>query len=582
MRSPILFKDIIKLLNIIKIKKIDILILILIGLTSLILRIPSKNSILSNFDQLFNFNGGARFLKSSPFQIKEWYNNTFAQLFILTNQGISDVTFQALNLLILKFFNLRIGWWSYSLFYYLLDTLNVLLIYVLLNFFVNKKLSIIGAFLYLTMPVYIIYSSIRPDWLIYSVFFEILFIFSIYIFNSTNKRLYLHILSIILCFILLGDPNFAIMLLLSTVLILLWAKKHTISRVEIFKFYLFPSIVILLNILSAAISIYKGYFLGLFGYALGHFREIGGFNKSLNFISYVKAFVNLHGFFILFNLFILSMWLIDKFFITKRNNLNFFENLIGIWNILLIILVFLLRRYDNAVGLWFLPAIIFTICFLKNKSKLFVYLCICLIICQFILSINLKLKPAFLENTLKFPYARFLNKDFGQKAVGFWIRKNTNENDSVLIITPDIPQSHKFLKYAYPNYAQSSELYFKKIYAYCKGKAPKKLFTVKNIFNGRLLYNISDPPKYVVDFSGLENNFSKLKEYVNFPVKKYGKKVIIINHNNKIIACLYQKGWDSQTSTLRKEDLDLMFDKEYAYFDEMVFSPYQGLWAYIP
>ncbi|MBU1147830.1 MAG: hypothetical protein KKD11_05695, partial [Candidatus Omnitrophica bacterium] len=145
-----------------KIKKIDVFILIFIALASLMLRIPTRDTILGAYDQVYIFDEGARFFKTSFFEIREWYNNRFVHLFVLSNQGISDTLVESLNLFFLKTFNLRIVWWSYFLFHYLLDVVNSLLIYALLRFFVDRRLSVIGAFLYLSMPIFFYHSSIFP------------------------------------------------------------------------------------------------------------------------------------------------------------------------------------------------------------------------------------------------------------------------------------------------------------------------------------------------------------------------------------------------------------------------------------
>ncbi|MDP8230808.1 MAG: hypothetical protein P9L93_06885 [Candidatus Gorgyraea atricola] len=563
----------------IKIKKIDVFILIFIALVSLMLRIPTKDTILGAYDQVYIFDEGARFFKTSFFETREWYNNKFVHLFVLSNQGISDTLLESLNLFFLKLFNLRIVWWSYFLFHYLFDVVNALLIYVLLRFFVDRRLSVIGSFLYVSMPIFFYHSSIFPLWLVYSVFFEILLFIAFYIFYLTKNKAYLYVSSAILCFILLGDTNFFVITALSMMLIALLKNRGMISKKDVLIFFIFPGIIMLANGFIAIFAFSKGYFLGLFGYAFGHYRQLGNV-RHFDPGGYIKTLIGSEGLFAFFNLFTLFCWIKNKFFAINKRDLSLFENLFGIWNLLLLVLVFLSQRINVPLGLYYLPAIIFSVCYLRNlHKKRYVYIMLIFIITQFALSINAKYSFIDLPPVAEL---RYMNKDFGQKAAGFWIRENTAEDDSVLVVTPDIKGD--FFKYSHPNYLESTELYFKKIYAYCNGRAPKRLFSVHHIFGeGEIYYDLGDPPEYIVDFSGSENNFLKLKGYINFPTERYEKKAVILNDREDVMISVYQKGlMFQQIQILKKSELNEIYDRKYAYFNDMVFSPYQGLWVYIP
>jgi len=368
------------------------------------------------------------------------------------------------------------------------------------------------------------------------------------------------------------------MLLLALVFSLYLLKKKVLTGISLSKFLFMPIIATLLITAAAIISISKGYYLGILGYAIGHFQDIGSGNNP-GFINYFKDLVWSQGLLIFLNLICLYIWARDTIITKKRKVSDIFEILFLIWNVCLLLFVFALRRLDSVLGLYLLPAIIFTIYYIKNLNKKFLYIIIIILFVQFGLSINMKYE------LLKLPFMtvskyRFTNRDFGQKATGYWVRQNLKEDEQILIITPD--SSESAFKYSSYYYAESVELYFKKIYTYCKGDAAKDLFTVRNIFNGRILYDAKNPPNMVIDFSGVENNFLKLKKYDNFPVDKYGRRAVILDEKEAIVACIYQKGWKKQVVTLKKESLDRSFDETYANFEGLVYSPYQGIWMYIP
>jgi len=554
----------------------DIIILAIMAAIFCLLRTPLRNTILSDSDQLYTFNQGARLLKSSLTMTGEWYTNFFAQLFILSNHGLSDTLLPALNLLILKMLNIKIVWWSYFLFYQVLDFLNLLLLYFLLKSFVRKYLAITGAMLYLTMPIFMYYSTILPCWLIYCVFFELLTIIFMYLFYIKKRRIYLYLTSLTVTLILLGDVNFPAMLLLVIIYIHALKKENLINKNDLLRFFIAPAAIILLNIAFAVLSIYKGYYLGILGYVLGHHHQVSIFTLG-KYVHYIKQILFMHGFIILLNLYLIIKTAISKIFVKKRLQFDLFGKLFFIWNGLLLLAILLFRRGDLVLGLYLLPAIIFTVYVLDKSSKIYLYIVAFLILTQFSISLNTKYSFFELPSIDSF---RIINKDIGQKAVGFWIREKTQKEDQVLIVTPYNP-SFPYI-YSDSDYLLSSELYFGKIYTYCKGNAPKKLFSVKNCFNGKVLYNLDDPPMYIVDFSGRENNFFKLKSLIGFPVESYTVRAMILDKNDEVVANIYQKGWNLESKKLKKADLDNRYDNGCTNFDDFVFSPYQGLWTYIP
>jgi len=557
----------------------------LLILISLILRFPLKNTILTDNDQLHNFNQGARLLNTSLFEIHKWYKNTFANLFILSNHGISTYFLSLMNLLLLQLIKLKLTWWSYFIFYILMDIANAVLIYLIFNNFFYRRYSFFYSLLYVFLPVFIYNSVIRPCWLIYSVFFELLFILFFLKFEGSGNKKYFYFNSIVLSFILLGDPNFINMSIVTLIILyFLYFRLKSINKKELYKFLILPTISISINILFSSVALYKGYYLGLFGHFLGHLKFPSFSNTDsislasflLNYIEFFYKLLITEGPLLLLNIIFLI------FYFRNKNRGDKFSFIFVIWNLLMIISIIFFNKLHAAVGLYFISSIL--LISIKDRiisNRLLNIFILFILIVELFLSIDMKYGMFNFYSYKENPVA---NKNFGQLAVGKWVLENTNEADSLLVVTPKTDNSCLF--YSSREYLLSCELYFRRIYTYCKGEAPKRLFSLTNVFNGRILYNIKEPPKYVIDFSGDEDNFLKVKQIdrlKEFPLDRYRLAVKIYDNTsgNNVIK-IYIKDYEGKVEVADRKEYEKLYMEKYSNVSDFIFSPYQGLWVFIP
>jgi len=489
-----------------------LLILLLIFALGLAMRLPKKDYRLASYDRCYAFQNGAQLMQTSPLKldINEPYKNTIVRLFVFNNHGISNLFLQSGNLLLFKLLNINLTWWNQSFMYYFIGSLTIFLIYALIKNITNNSVTAVLSACFWAVMTASVASAVRPCWIPFCTFFSVLSILSLLFYFKRGSYVWLLISSIVFTLDLLGDVTFLVnALLIGLIIHYQFNKKpHLWTKNRFIAYSALPAASLLLVAISAVVSLYKGYNLSLLGYILGHKGERGiPFANLAN--EYAEFFHWMFWNTGIFFFIALALVIVGVFYRRRR---VFEERLFFIWSWLLLIPTLLFNREDIIVTLAFMPLLLYAVVFLhssiKSKKALYIALCI-LIIVQVPFTLNLKYDiykiPEFsYKNLDTFHYPSFkeeleqAHNDFGQMAVGCWIRENLDEDDEVMIFTP-FTEDHFFKKPGSHNseevsYAVGTSLYSTKVYTFAKGLADKKLYSLKNVFFKKPLYSIQNHP----------------------------------------------------------------------------------------